>query len=758
MKRRLFHTIQTRLIAIIIGIVFTVLTLAFVFVSISDYQLYRRELYQATETLSNILALNVSSAVVFEDKKQIALILNSFSRIQSIDQIIIRKPDGTVLYQYNRRNSHDPLPAFFTETSQFFRGNRLITNRPIELDGNIYGYLYIETNASFLRQIIFERLYYFLILIVSLLIVAFVLARVLQKSITTPIFDLITRLRHISLHRDFSRRLPANRGDEFGQLYQGINSLLNTIQAHAEELNFTLNELRRSEKRFRYIFEKSNDAMYIWQDNRFVLINPRFEEIFGYTQKETSAPDFNFMKLVAPESQELIQQRQKKRERGELVSNHITFKAITRNGKILTIASSLSEIQWNEKPAVLGILRDITHQVNLEEQLRQAQKMEAIGKLAGGIAHDFNNILTAIMGHAQLGLMCTTDPQMVSKELNEILKGADRAANLTRQLLGFSRKQIVQLENLDLNQIIHDMQKMLKRLIREEIILDFQLTSQKLMVRADATQIEQILINLVVNAQDAILEKTSPSFNGKITVRTEKILLSEVPFYNTTSDVQPGWFACLCVQDNGIGIPPEIKERIFEPFFTTKPKDKGTGLGLAQVYGIVRQNKGHIHVYSEPQQGTIFKIYWPILQNGELKSLEQQKAQQIQLRGKETILFIEDDTGIRNFAARILKEYGYTVLEANDGEHGLSLFKTHKDAIQIIVTDTVMPRMSGKKLAEAVWEISPELPILFTSGYTEEEIVTNSVINEGIAFLSKPYHVEELVRRIRLLLDHHTSR
>ncbi len=752
------NTIQNRLLAIIVGIVFTVLTLGFILVLLSDYQLYRREFYQATETITDILTLNISSAVVFEDKKQTELILNNFTRIQSIDRIVIRKPDGTLFYQYTRTDEAQPLPPLYTRATQFFSGNRLISNRPIVLDGQVYGYLYIETNATFLKQIIYERLRYFFGLIILLLIIALILAQIMQKSITQPIFDLIKRLRHISANRDFSQRLPENRQDEFGQLYRGINSLLNTIQAHAEELNFTLNELRRSEKRFRYIFEKSNDAMYIWQDNRFVLINPRFEEIFGYSQEETSADDFNFMTLVAPESRDLILERQRKRERGEIVSNQITFKAITRDGKILTIASSLSEIQWNEKPAVLGILRDITHQVNLEEQLRQAQKMEAIGKLAGGIAHDFNNILTAIMGHAQLGLMCTDDPQMVSKELNEILKGADRAANLTRQLLGFSRKQIVQLENLDLNQVIHNMQKMLKRLIREEITLDFQLTPEKLMVRADATQIEQIVINLVVNAQDAILEKNAPSFNGKIVVRTERILLSEIPFYDQSSDVQPGWFACLCVQDNGIGIPPEIKDRIFEPFFTTKPKDKGTGLGLAQVYGIVRQNNGHIHVYSEPQQGTIFKIYWPILENGELDALKQQKAHQVQLNGNETILFIEDDVGIRNFAARILKEYGYTVLEANDGEHGLTLFNENKDNIHIIVTDTVMPRMSGRKLAEAVWQICPELPILFTSGYTEEEIVTDSVLNEGIDFLSKPYHVEELVRRIRLLLDQQPGR
>ncbi len=758
MKRMTPNTIQNRLLAIIVGIVFTVLTLGFILVLLSDYQLYRREFYQATETITDILTLNISSAVVFEDKKQTELILNNFTRIQSIDRIVIRKPDGTLFYQYTRTDEAQPLPPLYTRATQFFSGNRLISNRPIVLDGQVYGYLYIETNATFLKQIIYERLRYFFGLIILLLIIALILAQIMQKSITQPIFDLIKRLRHISANRDFSQRLPENRQDEFGQLYRGINSLLNTIQAHAEELNFTLNELRRSEKRFRYIFEKSNDAMYIWQDNRFVLINPRFEEIFGYSQEETSADDFNFMTLVAPESRDLILERQRKRERGEIVSNQITFKAITRDGKILTIASSLSEIQWNEKPAVLGILRDITHQVNLEEQLRQAQKMEAIGKLAGGIAHDFNNILTAIMGHAQLGLMCTDDPQMVSKELNEILKGADRAANLTRQLLGFSRKQIVQLENLDLNQVIHNMQKMLKRLIREEITLDFQLTPEKLMVRADATQIEQIVINLVVNAQDAILEKNAPSFNGKIVVRTERILLSEIPFYDQSSDVQPGWFACLCVQDNGIGIPPEIKDRIFEPFFTTKPKDKGTGLGLAQVYGIVRQNNGHIHVYSEPQQGTIFKIYWPILENGELDALKQQKAHQVQLNGNETILFIEDDVGIRNFAARILKEYGYTVLEANDGEHGLTLFNENKDNIHIIVTDTVMPRMSGRKLAEAVWQICPELPILFTSGYTEEEIVTDSVLNEGIDFLSKPYHVEELVRRIRLLLDQQPGR
>ena len=752
MKQRFKQTIQVKLLGIIISIVVTVLALAFVFITISDYQLYRREFYQATETLTDILTLNISSAVIFEDTKQTGLILNNFSRIHSIDRIIIWKPDKTVFYQYVRSEKVSPQPSPILTATQYYDGDKLIFNRPIVVDGKTYGYLYLESNTSFLKNILLDRLYFFSGLFILLVIIAYGLARVLQRSITTPIFNALHHLHTISAQKDFSRRLPETRNDEFGQLFHGINNLLNTIQAHAEELNYTLNELRRSEKRFRYIFEKSNDAMYIWQDNKFVLINPRFQELFGYTQEETTAPDFNFMTLVAPESRPLIEERQKKRARGETVSNQVTFKALTRDGKTLIIASSLSEIQWNERPAVLGILRDITHQVNLEEQLRQAQKMEAIGKLAGGIAHDFNNILTAIMGHAQLAMLCLDDPSMLSKELEEILKGADRAANLTRQLLGFSRKQIVQLENVDMNKIIANLEKMLRRLIREEISLEFQFYEEPLLVRADTTQIEQILINLVINAQDAILEKKNTS-NGKITVRLEKTLVSELPYYDETAPFTPGWFVCLSVRDNGIGISSEIKNRIFEPFFTTKPKEKGTGLGLAQVYGIVRQNNGHIHVYSEPGYGTIFKIYWPLLQTQELETIKKQAKNQIRLKGSETILFIEDDSGIRNFATRILEEYGYTVLEATDGKHGFTLFKENKEKIDVVVTDTVMPNMSGRDLAEAIWKIAPQIPILFTSGYTDEDIVTDSVLNEGIDFISKPYHVEELVRKIRYLLD-----
>jgi len=746
MKRLFKQTIQAKLLGIIISIVITVLALALVFITISDYQLYRREFYQATETLTDILTLNISSAVIFEDTKQTGLILNNFSRIHSIDRIIIWKPDKTVFYQYERSGNTSPPPLPITESAQYYDGDKLIFNRPIMVDGKTYGYLYIESNTSFLQNILLDRLYFFSGLFIFLVIIAY------QRSITTPIFDALHHLRTIASKKDFRLRLPDTHTDEFGQLYHGINNLLNTIQAHAEELNYTLSELRRSEKRFRYIFEKSNDAMYIWQDNKFVLINPRFQEVFGYTQEETTAPNFNFMTLVAPESRPFIEERQKKRARGEMVSNQITFKALNRDGKTLTIAASLSEIQWNEKPAVLGILRDITHQINLEEQLRQAQKMEAIGKLAGGIAHDFNNILTAIMGHTQLAMLCLDTPSMLSKELEEILKGADRAANLTRQLLGFSRKQIVQLENIDMNKIIANLEKMLRRLIREEISLEFQFHEESLIVRADTTQIEQILINLVINAQDAILEKKNTS-NGKITVRLEKTLVSELPYYDETAPFTPGWFVCLSVRDNGIGISSDIKNRIFEPFFTTKPKEKGTGLGLAQVYGIVRQNNGHIHVYSEPGYGTIFKIYWPLLQTQELETVKKQAKDQIRLKGSETILFIEDDSGIRNFATRILEEYGYTVLEATDGKHGFTLFQENKEKIDVVVTDTVMPNMSGRDLAEAIWKIAPQTPILFTSGYTDEDIVTDSVLNEGIDFISKPYHVEELVRKIRYLLD-----
>ncbi len=753
MKRLLRGTIQTKLIAIIIGIVFTILTLAFVFISINDYQLYQKQFLEASSTLTDILVLNISSAVIFDDKKQTQLILSSFNRIESLERIIIWKADKTVFYIFSRTSQKKPIPTLVTTNQYQFQGDILTISRSIIVDGKTYGYVLVETNASFLKKIIYDRLYYFSLVFIGLLFLAYGLAKILQRSITQPIFDVLSHLHYISTRRDFTHRLPQNRSDEFGQLYQGINLLLNTIQAHAEELNFTLNELRRSEKRFRYIFEKSNDGMYIWQDNKFVLINPRFEAIFGYTQEETRAPDFDFLNLVAPESRDYIIDRRKKRARGEVVSNQITFKALTKAGKELVIAASLSEIQWNERPAVLGILRDITHQVNLEEQLRHVQKMEAIGKLAGGIAHDFNNIITAIMGHAQLGLLCTDNPKMITKELEEIMKGANRAANLTRQLLGFSRKEIIQLENVDLNSIIHQLQKMLHRLIREEIALEFKLSPESLMIRASVTQIEQILLNLVVNAQDAILEKDFQEGSGKIIVKTEKVLLSELPYQNKTEEAfSPGWFACLSIQDNGIGIAPEIRNQIFEPFFTTKPKDKGTGLGLAQVYGIVHQNNGLINVYSEVGEGSIFKIYWPLISTNRHLTPSYREETEIQLSGSETILFIEDDEGIRNFAVRILKEYGYTVIPAEDGEQGLSLFKSHRDEIHIIVTDSVMPRMSGRSLAQAVWSITPDLPILFTSGYTEE-IVTDSVIHEGIDFISKPYHAEELVRKIRSLLD-----
>ncbi len=380
----------------------------------------------------------------------------------------------------------------------------------------------------------------------------------------------------------------------------------------------------------------------------------------------------------------------------------------------------------------------------LQEQLRQAQKLEAIGRLAGGIAHDFNNVLTVIKATCQISLLGLDERDPLYGNLKEIESSADRAADLTRQLLAFSRRQVMEMEVLDLNDIIRGLNKMLHRLLGEDIELVASLRERIGKIKADRGQIEQVIINLAVNARDAMPD------GGKLTIETADVELDE-EYARTHIDVQPGRYVMLSVNDTRVGMTPEVKARLFEPFFTTKEKGKGTGLGLATVYGIVKQSGGHIWVYSEPGQGTTFKIYLPRVDEA-LTEKKKEVNEEIP-RGSETILVVEDEEKVRNLAVLILKGRGYKVLEASDGGEALLICEKYKEPIDLILTDVVMPRMNGRELAERLKEIHPEMKVLFMSGYPENVIVHHGVLEEGVNFVHKPFTLEGLARKVREVLD-----
>lgn len=479
-------------------------------------------------------------------------------------------------------------------------------------------------------------------------------------------------------------------------------------------------------------------------DNPIVYVSPSFEELTGYTAAEVLGKNCRF--LQGPETDPETVARLRR-----CIRDGQTCKV-----EILNYRKDGSSF-WNElqvSPVVdpvgklthfVGSQADVTARRKLEEQLRQVQKMEAIGRLAGGVAHDFNNLLTVINGYSEMILDSVTEDHV--KEYVEQIKAAgDRATALTGQLLAFSRKQLLQPVVVDLNAQIRDMQKMLNRLIGEDIELNIYLSPELSRIYADRSQVEQIVLNLILNARDAM-----PA-GGSLTVETKDIELD--PQYLTLhTEAHPGRNVLLVVSDTGSGMDRATQARIFEPFFTTKEADKGTGLGLSTVYGIVKQSNGHIEVYSELGVGTTFKVYLPAYQsNGDPIPADEDVPGEMP-RGTETLLLVEDEDGVRSLAATILRSNGYNVLQASNGNEALKLLEESTAHIQMILTDVVMPVMGGRELVEQATQIRPEMKILFMSGYTEDSVVRLGVLNSAADFLQKPFTALSLGKKVRETLD-----
>jgi len=380
-----------------------------------------------------------------------------------------------------------------------------------------------------------------------------------------------------------------------------------------------------------------------------------------------------------------------------------------------------------------------------EAQLRQAQKMEAVGRLAGGIAHDFNNLLSVIMGYSALALEQLSPDDPLREDLDAVHRAGERATLLTRQLLAFSRQQLLELRVLDLRQVVEEAGKLLLRLLGEDIELRLLTSRPAGNVLADASQLEQIIMNLAVNARDAMPR------GGKLTIEVGNVEL-DASFAASHGSVVPGPYVMLAVSDTGTGIDAATRERIFEPFFTTKEKGKGTGLGLSTVFGIVSQSRGQIYVYSEPGVGTTFKVYFPCTDRALDTVPPLAPAAQV-LTGSETVLLVEDDEQVRALNASILRRNGYQVIEAEDGSAGVLASQRFEGPIDLLLTDVVMPRLSGRELAERVREIRPAVKVLYVSGYTNDSVIHHGILEPGHAFVQKPLAPNALLRKVREVLD-----
>ncbi len=502
--------------------------------------------------------------------------------------------------------------------------------------------------------------------------------------------------------------------------------------------------LRKSEEKFAKAFQSNPAAITITdlESGNYLDANDSFQEMTGYSRKEVIGRNWNDLCIWIDCVQRDKRVQDLVRE-GKLRSCEFQFRR--KNGSLATglLFADLLEIQGRSCAVTAAI--DITERLQLESRLRQAQKLESIGRLAGGVAHDFNNLLTIINGYSDLILRESKPGDSVYRHAQEIQKAGNNAASLTGQLLAFGRKQVVELRRLDINNVVHDIEQMLRRLIREDVQFISKLDPQLGSVMADPHQMNQVIMNLVVNARDAMPE------GGTLTIATSNVDFDEaaIAFH---PDAAPGRFVMIDVADTGAGMTQETMQNIYEPFFTTKARGAGTGLGLSTVYGIVHQCNGWIEVSSELGRGAEFRVYLPRVDAASVPN-EPETTAPGPRGGEETVLLVEDNAEVRTYTAGVLGSSGYHVLEAADGAAALTLVRGYKGDIDVLVTDVIMPGMSGKDLADRIRDLRPKLLVLFISGYTADVLARRGVLQEDVAYLPKPFSADSLVAKIRELLS-----
>lgn len=528
--------------------------------------------------------------------------------------------------------------------------------------------------------------------------------------------------------------------DKWGNTIHGLGMIRDITERKQVEL-----ALRESEERLQAILNNSPALIYTQDTNcRFTFVNRRFETLFQVDKdrvKTKTAYDL-FPKEIADSlvsyCGEVLEEKSPKEFEETLPHADGPHTYVSIRFPLFDSTHALN--------GLCSISTDVTEGKMLEEQLRQAQKMEAVGRLAGGVAHDFNNLLTAIIGYSQIVLGSLGPTDSLRKEVEEILRAGKRASSLTSQLLAFSRRQVLQPVVLDLNLIVGNTVKMLRRLIGEDIHLVTMLSPELGRVKIDPGQIEQVIMNLAVNARDAMPR------GGTLTIETSDSTLDDT-YAREHININPGPYVMIAVSDTGVGMDAKTQSQIFEPFFTTKGQGLGTGLGLSMVYGIIKQSGGYIWVYSEEGKGTTFKIYLPRVEEAADSPLQRDESDYLP-RGTETILLVEDEQAVRDLSARILRELGYTVIEASNGEEAMLISAQRATGdIQLLLTDVVMPQMSGKLLTDMIKMTRPGIRILFSSGYTDNALVHHGALEPGTAFLQKPFSPSALARKVREVLD-----
>jgi PAS domain S-box-containing protein len=508
--------------------------------------------------------------------------------------------------------------------------------------------------------------------------------------------------------------------------------------------------MAESEHRFRLLVESSPDAIFVQTRGRFAYVNRSAAALFG-ASSPTELMDQPVFERFHPDYHEAVRERIRLLNEDKKPVSSLEQVYLRLDGAPVHVDVTAVPIQYDGQDGALVFARDISERVAarkreemLEDQLHQAQKMETLGRLAGGVAHDFNNLLSVILGNDELLMEDLPAHHPSRGELEEIHEATLRARELTRQLLAFSRKQVMEMDSADLNEVVGGFEKLLRRVLREDISLELALTETPLPVRADTAQLEQVLMNLAVNARDAMPD------GGVLTIETASVELDGA-YTQGKVDVTPGEYAMMTVSDTGEGMEKAVTERLFEPFFTTKAKESGTGLGLATCFGIVKQHGGHIFVYSEPGRGSTFKVYLPLGAEAR-KAPASPAAAAASLSGTETILVVEDDAALARLAAIMLRRGGYTVLQPERVADAVEVAAAHEGPLHLVLTDVIMPEMNGPEIYDRIRDVHPEAKALYMSGYTDNVIVRHGVLKEGIQFIQKPFSLPSLLEKVRGVL------
>ena len=733
-----------------------------------DWLTYRGQLSNELKVLADVTGSNSAAALDFMDASNAEEALEALRRNQEhILCAALYDATGTKFAAFSRVDAGDCLPANVSSIGSIAERSRLSVVRPVRNRDEQVGTIYL---VSDLKQVD-QRIANYLLITIIVLSIAFAsavgLSAWLQRYITQPILHLADVARRVSETRDYSIRAQTTCPADLAALVAGFNDMLERVAErereglHVQEvleqrvaerthdLTRANAELRHakdaaeaasraaltSERRYRELFENATDAILtIDPTGEITDANRAGAELLG--EQCDDLPGKNVGSFFVSDDWDRLRTSAISHEHG---SSPLQIRA-TIGGRHKTLECSARLLTDGADTMGIQIMaRDATERIETEQALRQMQKMEAVGRLAGGISHDFNNILMAISGYSELMTFLATDDRQ-RKYADEIMKAAKRGSSLTAQLLAYSRKQIVQRKPLEMNTLVAGSVGMLRRLVGEDIDFRFESSRSPAWFEGDASQMEQVLLNLVVNARDAI------GSGGTLTIRTENVSLTREDLQEHHSFVPPGRYACLQVIDTGIGMSDDVKAHLFEPFFTTKPKGKGTGLGLATVYGIVKQSVGYVLVESEVGKGTRVQVLFP---NTETRAQAVAPPAVVTTEtGNEKILLVEDDDNVRVPLVEFLSSRGYNVVCASNGAEALEVVKG--EGIQLLVSDIVMPGISGPQLAERLKLDDPELKVLFISGYTDDRLPGGG---EGVELLQKPFSFSDLQRRVRRILD-----